>query len=67
MQLPRTNKVDRNNSRFFKQFLFFSSAFILKGVALNSLRFLFDGQRINDDQTPKDVSFYLHVVNLMFW
>ena len=23
---------------------------------MNSLRFLFDGQRINDDQTPKDVS-----------
>ena len=66
MQLPRTNKVDRNNSRFFKQFLFFSSAFILKGVALNSLRFLFDGQRINDDQTPKDVSLYLHVVSLIF-
>ena len=28
----------------------------LQDVALNSLRFLFDGQRINDDQTPKDVS-----------
>lgn len=26
-----------------------------QGVALNSLRFLFDGQRINDDQTPKDL------------
>lgn len=45
---------------------FFNAAFILKGVALNSLRFLFDGQRINDDQTPKDVSLYLHIVNLIF-
>lgn len=26
-----------------------------QGVPLNSLRFLFDGQRINDDQTPKDL------------
>ncbi|XP_028418057.1 small ubiquitin-related modifier 1-like [Dendronephthya gigantea] len=26
-----------------------------QGVALNSLRFLFDGQRITDDQTPKDL------------
>lgn len=26
-----------------------------QGVPLNSLRFLFDGQRINDEQTPKDL------------
>ncbi|XP_070566810.1 small ubiquitin-related modifier 1-B-like [Ptychodera flava] len=25
------------------------------GVPMNSLRFLFDGQRINDDQTPKQL------------
>ncbi|CAF2375891.1 unnamed protein product [Rotaria sp. Silwood2] len=24
-----------------------------QGVAINSLRFLFDGKRINDDETPK--------------
>lgn len=30
--------------------------FTFQGVPLNSLRFLFDGQRINDEQTPKDVS-----------
>ncbi|XP_078656286.1 small ubiquitin-related modifier 1-like isoform X1 [Branchiostoma floridae x Branchiostoma belcheri] len=26
-----------------------------QGVPINSLRFLFDGQRINDDQTPKEL------------
>lgn len=26
------------------------------GVPVNSLRFLFDGRRINDDETPKVVS-----------
>ena len=26
-----------------------------QGVALNSLRFLFDGRRINDDETPKQL------------
>ncbi|XP_077979156.1 small ubiquitin-related modifier 1-like [Glandiceps talaboti] len=26
-----------------------------QGVPMNSLRFLFDGQRINDDQTPKQL------------
>lgn len=31
---------------------------------MTSLRFLFDGKRINDDETPKQVNFYL---NLKFW
>ncbi|EDO45837.1 predicted protein, partial [Nematostella vectensis] len=26
-----------------------------QGVQMNSVRFLFDGQRINDDQTPKQL------------
>ena len=26
-----------------------------QGVPLNSLRFLFDGRRINDDETPKQL------------
>ena len=28
---------------------------LFQGVALNSLRFLFDGQRIADDMSPKQV------------
>ena len=36
--------------------------FSFQGVPLNSLRFLFDGQRINDDQTPKDVSFFNDII-----
>ena len=28
------------------------------GVPVSSLRFLFDGRRINDDETPKQVSFF---------
>ena len=28
----------------------------LQGVPVHSLRFLFDGRRINDDETPKAVS-----------
>ena len=43
--------------------------FLLQDVALNSLRFLFDGQRINDDQTPKDVSIgkYCAKMSLTIW
>lgn len=26
---------------------------------MTSLRFLFDGKRINDDETPKQVNFYI--------
>lgn len=57
---PGQTKQVEITQDFSSSSYFFSSAFILKGVALNSLRFLFDGQRINDDQTPKDVSLYLH-------
>ena len=67
MQLPGQTKRVEITQDFSSSSYFFSSPFILKGVALNSLRFLFDGQRINDDQTPKDVSLYLHIVNLIFW
>ena len=30
------------------------------GAPVSSLRFLFDGRRINDDDTPNKVSTYLH-------
>lgn len=30
---------------------------VLQGVPMNSLRFLFEGQRIADNQTPKEVCF----------
>jgi len=37
----------------------FSCAFLFfKGVPMNSLRFLFEGQRITDNHTPKEVSFF---------
>ena len=29
------------------------------GVPVSSLRFLFDGRRINDDETPKQVRYFL--------
>lgn len=33
------------------------------GVSVTSLRFLFDGKRINDDETPKQVSTVLKFLN----
>lgn len=32
---------------------------VIQGVPMNSLRFLFEGQRIADNQTPKEVCFPL--------
>jgi len=40
------------------------------GVPVSSLRFLFDGRRINDDETPKQVSYFLRVLHWLdqtFW
>ena len=34
------------------------------GVPVSSLRFLFDGRRINDDETPKQVSFAAQNLNI---
>lgn len=31
----------------------------MQGVPMTSLRFLFDGKRINDDETPKQASKFL--------
>ena len=33
------------------------------GVPVSSLRFLFDGRRINDDETPKQVKYFLSASN----
>lgn len=34
------------------------------GVPVASLRFLFDGRRINDEETPKAVSiFFIYIIN----
>lgn len=38
--------IFRENFRLFVEFL---------GVSVGSLRFLFDGKRINDDETPKQL------------
>lgn len=36
---------------------FYGKHFIfIQGVPMTSLRFLFDGKRINDDETPKQVN-----------
>ena len=37
--------------------------FWLKGVPVTSLRFLFDGRRINDDETPKQVCSIVFFIN----
>lgn len=36
----------------------------IQGVPMTSLRFLFDGKRINDDETPKQVNAILHIFKL---
>uniref|UniRef100_A0A2K5Q567 Ubiquitin-like domain-containing protein n=1 Tax=Cebus imitator TaxID=2715852 RepID=A0A2K5Q567_CEBIM len=38
-----------------------------QGVPMNSLRFLFEGQRIADNHTPKEVSMVAHPCNPSTW
>ncbi|OXB64282.1 hypothetical protein ASZ78_005934 [Callipepla squamata] len=38
-----------------------------QGVPMNSLRFLFEGQRITDNHTPKEVSFSKSVAYSIEW
>ena len=40
--------------------------FFFQGVPMTSLRFLFDGKRINDDETPKQVNIKTSFVNVFF-
>ena len=33
----------------------FETKYLPQGIPINSVRFLFEGQRINDEQAPKDL------------
>lgn len=50
----------RCNFRFWHCLFFY----FMQGVPMNSLRFLFEGQRIADNQTPKEVQYILPWVKL---
>lgn len=48
--------------------MFYIYVIVLQGVPANSLRFLFEGQRIADNQTPKEVCIppSLHEIFIIF-
>lgn len=46
-------------------FLLIDDFLCVQGVPVTSLRFLFDGRRINDDETPKQVCCVYEVVSFV--